>query len=455
MLCRLLTTIIAATALALFMTACSVDFETGAQLPGQECTSDDHCASDLICVERRCRAVTGGGATDDDAGVDDVYVPDNHHQPDGGNGWPDVNGPQPICEPGERYCIDESTVSYCWLDERGDPLSPSEIIYSCGPNEYCDGGYCHIMDNDPQPPCVPGEAYCLDIDTIYECFIDEDGEVAENVFPCGSGFYCQGGTCREGSGPVDPDPCCEDGCGTGQICHECTCVDYNSQSCQYQNQPCQTEGQISGGYVCSNIGADSVHLRCIGLCSPNAANPNQTCPDADSVCSYETPNDPNGWCLSACHIGDYCADSRMACIYNNTSTKDGFCLPVSGLGQPGDSCDEQDPYSCADEHLCIGGTCRQSCRPFEQAQSDCPGGDHCLAFDPNLGVCLTDTSTPGGGCTQEFTTCGADATGCFANAFGGTPTCYEFCRLDLGDQDCTSGSCFQHDSNNDLIGMCL
>lgn len=404
---------------------CSIDRIEGSQLAGQECGNEADCAQGLTCVERRCRPV-GHGAVDDipDAGDSDI----DPGQPETGIIIPDAEMPPP--RPDAEH----------FPDTRPSP-------------------------HDTGQTCTVGETRCASPEITEQCVGSEQGTTQWVERPCPSGESCIDGLCTIDCGPdqvynpivgecVDEDEeCCPGGCGDGELCHQCACQAYDPATCQYQNQPCESEGQFSNGYMCARYGEFS-DLRCFGLCNPPAADPDSTCPEPDSICLYEDTSQPNGSCVTDCSIGDPCGDDGMGCIHHAAGTKDGICLPSTGTGQVGDPCNPDDFLDCADEAVCVGGICRQSCRPFDLNESDCTDGS-CLAFSHELGMCTTDTNLDDGSCTADFTTCGDDATGCFQSFEGGGLTCYDFCRLQLDDDDCADGyTCFQHDIQNDFLGMC-
>ena len=389
------------------MTACSLDWHEGSQGAGQECGTDFHCAANLVCINHRCRPV----GTDDSSTTDPTDA-----------GTTDTEGPNGI-----------------------EPPPPNNTP---GPTD------ASITDADEPFPqeCTAGERRCASPDLVEECYVQDDGSTTWRTRQCPTDEVCHNGDCVDDSPPPPPD-CCPDGCDDDQICHECSCVTYDSSTCAYQHQPCETEGQISGGFVCSQF-AEDVTPRCYGLCTPQANNPDETCPGENSVCTYEEPNQANGFCLMNCSIGDYCSDDAMDCRYHGAGHDDGVCFPSTGTGQVGDPCNPEDFFSCAGTAICAGGICQQSCRPFDQDQSDCASG-YCLPFGPNMGVCATSTLMDDGSCTAQFTTCGDDATGCFPAPQTGELTCYDFCRLELDDADCAEGeTCFQYDPNNPGLGAC-
>lgn len=387
---------------------CSFDIEPGSQLAGQKCNSDDDCAEGLVCSERICRATAGESpwSSGPDAGEPDGGQPDSDHPP------PPNVGTQ--CEPGERRCNSEDVYAVCETDPRHPDSQPGWQSYHCADDEICAQGRC--VDR-----CDEGQQF--DPDTG-ECI-----SVTE--------------------------PCCAGGCADDEICHDCSCVSYNPNICEYQDQPCDSPGELMGRFYC--IDYDGLtQPRCMGICDPQAPDPNATCPGPHSYCAFEDDNAFEGICMTSCAIDDPCADDNMSCIYIDGTPGDGVCYPSTGTGEVGDLCDPQDPFSCAGEALCIEGTCMQSCRPFEQSETDCNDG-YCAPFDANMGVCIEDASDGQGGCMMEGGTCGEDATGCYPSDEPGTQLqCYEFCRLEEETKDCSDDdhACHRFDQQNEVLGFC-
>ena len=395
MIQRLLIIMVAAALTSLFVAGCSFDWETGSQGAGQECGDDSHCSDSLVCIERRCRPVAGGTDEPDAGDLDTEPTEDIPPSVDAPMTEPDIelfDGPPPICTVGETRCISPTQVEECSQSSSG----PQWRERSCAPDEVCEDGEC-VLSTGPE--------------------------------------------------------CCPGGCDEHSICHNCTCTDYDPEFCLYQDQPCSVEGEISGGFVCTQYGQFS-EPRCFGLCSTNANNPDETCPEDDSVCFYENDDDPNGICFSNCSIGDFCTDDGLGCVYHSAGHDDGLCLPATGGGL-GSPCNPDDFFDCADEGICIGGICQQSCRPFDQSETDCNEG-YCLALSHEVGVCAPDTATGDGSCTAEFTTCGEDATICTSGVGPSVElTCYNYCRLQGVNDDCDDSTvCEQFDPNNPNIGVC-
>ena len=258
----------------------------------------------------------------------------------------------------------------------------------------------------------------------------------------------------EGGGGEGAD-CCAGGCAPGEICSGCICEAYDRSVCEFQDQPCAFDGQISNGYICSRWG-DDLDLRCYGICNPEAQEPNETCPGSTEAICVADDAGPNGFCISSCQVNQPCADDGLRGVYSDVGSGDGVCFPTSGSGEPGDSCDESDFFSCGGQSICVAGSCAQSCRPFKEGETDCESGSFCLAFDGNFGVCAPNTQTSMVTCSEIFTTCNGDATGCFPAPNSTELICYEFCRLERGNQDCGPGrQCFQHDAQNDQLGICF
>ena len=406
--------------LSLLLTGCSFDWEPGSQGVGQECGADADCMDSLVCRDRRCRAVLDG------------ELPPSQ-RPDAGA---DVDDPPPVL----NHSNDRPN------DEQPPPVLNDES-----------------NDIDPPPPrndvanhtdpCVQGETQCINPQQLEVCAVGADGQLEWMTRTCPEDQSCSGGACEPHCGPDEvynpitgecvpddqppPPVCCPNGCADDEICTGCACEPFDPATCQFQNQPCQFDGQISGGYICTRLG-DVDDLRCYGLCNTNAADPDQTCPQSGSICAFSEPGNPNGFCMESCQIGDNCGDSGISCRYYDAGSSDGLCFPSTGSGGVGQPCDNFDTFSCSGSALCIEGTCLQSCRPFDQPTTDCPAG-HCLPFGSSLGICPgADTPVADDGtCQQEFLTCGEDATGCFpSETQPGQLECMNYCRLDQGDADC-------------------
>lgn len=368
----------------------------GTRDSGEECIDDEECIGDLTCVAGICQA---SGADDDaDAGI-------------GG----DVG--------------DDGT-------DAGDEPDAT----------------------DPVPPeCSPGQTRCDSDSVIERCIAPSDGDPYWTTTTCPDDYVCDQGQCVSDNG--EPDECCPDGCGDDQICHNCSCTDYDPDECTFQDQPCSEAGQISNDFLCQDFG-ESGELRCAGLCNPSADDPDTTCPQDDTICIFEDTSQPNGICMSNCSMDDECADDWMTCRYNDAAVDDGYCQPQTDNIELGEPCPSDQPFSCADNGFCVGGFCRQTCRPFHHdgESTDCDDG-YCLAFGAESGACLADSSIGDDECTAHFTTCGQDATGCFPEPLTSPqPTefaCYDVCRLQLDDHDCDDDlSCVQYDDNNPVIGRC-
>ena len=416
--------------LVLILSGCGLDIQEGSQFSGQECFENSDCVSGLVCSQRRCRPVATGQQDLDAGPTEDADPDDTGPRLDTGLP-PDTDLPE--CTEGARRCASETAAEVCLNGQWTRRSCDSSI------DEVCQDGYC-MSDTGV---CQPGQSICLNDETVGFC----TGNSWDIVEVCQDGQTCADATCID-----DPSDCCPGGCGSGEICDACTCQEYDIDVCQFQDQPCNQEEQISNNYVCARYG-DQSQLRCFGICNTGAADPDASCPGTGERVCLNQDEGPNGLCMSACTIDDGCADSRMGCLYYDVGPGDGLCIPVSDTGELGDSCDGFDTFSCTGSNMCIQDTCVQSCRPFTDGDTDC-GDGYCLAFDSNLGMCTPSSELPNGGCNQQGTTCNGDATGCFPGGFGAVQ-CYDFCRLSLGDSDCSSGeTCWQYEAEQTQLGIC-
>ncbi|RAL22243.1 hypothetical protein DL240_10340 [Lujinxingia litoralis] len=388
----------------LSLSACGIDFEARQQAPGQECRADQDCAPDLVCRQRRCTPLSRL-----DADLPDAGLPDSGP---GDTGLPD-SGP-------------------------GDTEVPDP-------------------DTDlPPDGCQPGAQTCADEQTALRCEPRADGTGAWTSIPCAAHEFCAGetGECL----PREEAPCCPDGCGPDQVCHQCQCVEVDPASCTYQDQPCEEEGQVSNGFICTNLDGEA-QLTCLGICTTDRSNPSSSCPTPGTYC-YAEPFEPNGVCLSSCERGDRCAAEHLSCVAYEHDGGYGLCLPTSGQEPVGAECDDDEPFSCTEGAICIDEVCRASCRPFG-GHNDCGGEDVCLPVGAQTGVCMNPGpnagSSPdtGGVCNPDFPTCGADATFCaeldFSDAAG---QCLQLCRLQA--DDCAEGSpCIPAGDDESGLGICL
>ena len=445
----------------LFGSGCGFEIEQGGQRAGQECFLDADCVSGTRCVERRCRPILGSGIdlNEDGDGTDgDEGEGDGPGEGDGlgdGDHLEEEILPGGVCESGARGCAANEPY-FC----RGGTWVASGQV--CGEGQVCREGDCEGGENI----CQPGETRCGRNNTIEFCYGSEIGW--DPVGFCNDNEICANATCiPTGDGDGDPgdgdggdgdsgdgtSTCCPGGCGPNQVCSGCQCQNFDLTSCTVQDQPCANEGQISNGYICADF-AETSQLRCLGICNSLAPDPDATCPgNGPAICFAEEGN-PNGLCVSSCNESDPCGDSRQRCLLFDQGTQDGFCAPSTGIGEVGDSCNGDDTFSCSGSNLCVEGICQRACRPFKSGNSDCVFGRSCFPFADTLGVCVPDSHQPDGSCTQLFTTCGQDATGCVPGGFGQFQ-CIEYCRLGSND-DCSdpATSCGRVSMDDDVLGFC-
>lgn len=415
MLHRLALLVAPVAAAALIFVGCTPTEAPGAA--GQECTSDDDCADGLVCVERVCRTTDDGFNTGDDADLGDA-------------------GPN---------------------DEQGDVNAEDNQQDNDNQNQDNDNQENQNQNDESPFDCTPGDTRCESETTIERCLAPIDEEPYWSSSSCPETHECENGRCID---QFDDEECCPDGCADDEICHNCSCEPYDPDECTFQDQPCSQQGAIDNDFVCAPIDGVS-DLRCLGLCSPGADNPDDTCPEDGTVCQFEDPNQANGHCVTACSVGeDDCPGDFMTCRYHDASTDEGLCQAQTDTTAPGEPCDPEDYFSCAGTAVCAAGFCQPTCRPFDQDETDCDDG-YCLPFDANFGICANNSQIDDeGNCSAHFTTCEGDATGCFDETPNDPQSpdmvCRDLCRLNLDDEDCDGDQvCEQYDPNNPIIGNCI
>lgn len=488
-----LVAIVVSSLMLLVFTGCSFEIEPNTRMAGQECVAHADCVEGYRCIERRCRPSSvisspgdAGPVDAGDTGGDDAGGPVNSTEPpldagiDVGDGecidgqrqcrvdfrsyricedgsWQHVQcdpgdlcldgycrQSQEECTLGQSRCRSNTSIQICVATSDGNFSSGVWHSVACPQDFSCDDGVC---TSDSPSACQAGSSTCLDDQTPAFC----TGDAWELLGNCGPNQYCSDASCFD----EPTDDCCPNGCGSQEVCDGCTCKGYDPALCQYQDQPCTTEGQISNNFICSDYGG--TQLRCFGICNPNSAVPDSTCPGTDEAACLHDPGAPTGYCLKACDLNDQCTDSRMRCVnYDIRDDADGACLPTTGVGGVGDSCNPDNFFSCAGNNICVGGLCQQACRPFAGGDTDCTQGNFCLPFDSRVGMCAPNSEGANGTCSAEFTACSADGTGCFMAFNSNQLICYEFCRLAQSNEDCPAGdTCWQHDQNNNELGMCV
>jgi hypothetical protein len=281
--------------------------------------------------------------------------------------------------------------------------------------------------------CTPTRTRCLN-DTQVEYFCEDDGQfVGGGTTTCEDGLRCEDGECV----PVDPSVC------------------------EFQDQPCNREG-FSNGYYCADISGQDGQMRCLGICDNNAQDPDSTCPQQDTVCTFGEGNE--GVCLSNCTLDEGCHTPGFGCLPSDGQPSEGICVPTNSDNKIGDRCDTDNFFDCEQGALCIdlqnGGRCEEACRAFTGGTgTDCSSG-HCVPLTDTVGICQPDAGnlSEGDSCRrrQIYQTCDDDAVICAPGGGAQGPKCTRFCRLAEGDSDCTgSQTCFQYDQQRDDLGVCV
>jgi hypothetical protein len=305
--------------------------------------------------------------------------------------------------------------------------------------EYFDGPYYPDVpgtmdvggteDGGQAEVCRPTTTRCIDSTQVEYCRDDGTGFETRN---CEDGFRCAQGQCE----PVD------------------------QSVCRFQDQPCNNEG-FSNGYYCVDISEDGSQMRCLGICDINANDPNSTCPQAGTNCTFG--DDDGAICLSSCDLDEGCSTPGFGCLPTDGSLDEGTCVPFNPANEVGDRCDDDNFFDCEEGAICLdiqnGGRCVEGCRTFTGgAGTDCANG-HCVPLTPTLGMCRPDAGnlSEGDECRQRqiYQACGDDGVICAPTGGWQAPQCTRFCRLDEGDADCSADQdCIQFDNQRDDLGVC-
>jgi hypothetical protein len=222
-----------------------------------------------------CEDQGSGGGSDPDLGVDSG---DSGVGNDVSDGVEDVGaGPTQLCEEGTRRCRDETSAEVC-----NDETVGFEAL-ACAPDESCQDGECIGA------PCVVGERYCLDEQTLAICGLAGETPILVTT-PCGEGERCLDDDCQAQICDPDGPPVCED----IRTVREC-----DPSGFSYTLTQCQQDRLCRNG-VCQSF-----------LCNPG----NRTCFDGEPHICDEAglvwdPTNPcaddeacrDGECLGACEI---------------------------------------------------------------------------------------------------------------------------------------------------------
>lgn len=413
------------------------------------------------------------------------------------------------CFPGDDFCLNDRTARVCVPD--GDIFRYDTL--RCDPNEFCSSGNCV----EEEPECFVGEQYCV-TETVYEiCLPGDQGGSTFVPFDCPPNSICENGSCVEacvdndGDGtfancepfdcndnsffvsPFQPEVCgdnidnncdfsTDEGCGMGgcctganacagganTFCQDCTCVPYDPLFCQADGQPCDNIDSFDNNFYCLDL-TGSGNGTCVGLCDYGFPDPSSTCNDpANQACVFGDPNGGAGICFDECNTSADCqAGDEKGCFFYDieNSMSAGVCVPkdISAPGPVGSPCDPNSFFSCDGSAVCVdlnqgmGGTCVQSCRPFEfnGNGTDCPAGNFCSAFGDAFGVCVPDNgASEFDVCLDQGTTCGEDAVSCYPAQSGGN-RCRRTCRISQGDVDCgPMQDCRDVNQGQSEVGVC-
>jgi hypothetical protein len=250
-------------------------------------------------------------------------------------------------------------------------------------------------------------------------------------------------------------------CQDGLRCERGECVPVDLSTCEFQDQPCDQEG-LNNGFYCTAMGGDEDQMRCLGICDTTGDDPDSTCPEPGSVCTF-SDDQGGGVCLSGCTLGQGCDLSGYGCLPLDGHQSEGACVPANPDNEIGERCDDDSFFDCEEGAVCLdlqnGGRCVEACRAFTGGPgTDCDDG-HCMPLTDSLGMCRPDAGnrTEGDQCRQQqfYRTCNEDAVLC-APSGGQSAQCSRLCRLQEGDSDCNGQQrCFQYDQDRDDLGICI
>jgi hypothetical protein len=429
-------------ALSALFAACSFDTNPGSSFAGQTCFEESDCAAGLTCRERRCRPISGEQPTD--AGLDSVE--EDTSEEDTTEEDTTQNDTSEECTQFDTRCGEDGGLEICGRDGRwSDSECPGGT--TCQDGECIGDTTCTDSDGDGY---FGGEGCpdCNDNDRNINPGAEEDCEtpVDDNC----------NGAINEGC----ETECCPGGCADNEVCSVCECVEYDPGLCTTTGQPCDEPGQFVNGFFCSEDFFDQP--RCVGVCDTTAEDPDSTCPQEGTVCSFGQDGN-QGICLEGCFLDRGCSTPGFGCLPVGDTQADGICVPTDENNKIGDPCDPNQTFACEAGAFCINlgqgqATCQQACRPFEDENgTDCDSG-HCFPFSPTLGVCQEDATVNNDGtCTQPqnaFRPCEEDATICVnTGGFGGS-RCFDMCRVELGNADCGMGRNCRDTGDIEGVGFC-
>ena len=275
--------------LAMTLTACGSDFSPGSQLVGQRCYDQSHCAEGLTCDRSRLclfeppaapRASSDSGMIDlKDMGLDLTSSLDS---------FTDVDQKPDCREPGEPFCIDDSTLGFC-----DRPKARS----SCLGEAFCLDGRCVLSASE----CAPGgeEDVCLTETSRHVCRQDGSGVTSFEVQLCLEGEVCLDGLCLPRKGECMPGV--GDFCANERVAQRCVegedGLGFHDQAFCPQGTACQGNGE------CVKVGCeDRDNDGAFVNCEPFDCDDSQPSlsPLLDEVCGDALDNDCDGRADNGC-----------------------------------------------------------------------------------------------------------------------------------------------------------
>ena len=461
------------------------------------CSDDDYCISDTgACVSQCSNGATADGTchcaeTTDCAGSDGTTCVDDVCYPN----CPADSDITATCACGDFTCSDAEICNYAAVNSCIPACTEDTLIADgsschcnndyCDDNEYCHGGVCYPLCNDPSV-AVAGAG---------GCFCDSFSPNGE----CASGDLCDAEGCLSPCGPTENTGFCNcnnASCGAESFCLSSTCLPKCSNDielladCHCALALCEDTDACIGG-TCLSKCADGIatgcHCNAIACAtgescytSGGTAKCIPDCPAANAV-FYDTTDDG---------VADLCACATTACGNNelckNGLTCEGACDDYTA---PSDGCHCGELTSCPGTDVCVASSCESLCTGVVAADSTCAcnatemcsatqfcdadnncvdecadghimgASDTCHCAGNICGVghqCINDVCLPPCANFYEFSggnTCHCGGVFCRSSKLCLEEVCTSICNLDYRYRN-TALDCFCNEDDNFCNGVC-